>query len=419
MAKTLQDSDNTVPLTIFTDCLLLLDMATRWKRADFAPRCEDENHPDILENIIQTLSHRNNNTCIIWVAAHRGDPGNEAADVAANEGTLKEEAEWHTQTDPIRLYSITSTGFPTLHNACWTKQVESHARRTIGGHVSARIRQNSEAKSTEMATREDTGGHTIGKVMMDKQIPEKAIRDLLQSRGFAFPTGTTLDRNRSANKTRTRCPLCKLKDDTHCHRTMECREVKDARQKMHNEIAEALITTMAKEQQRLKPKPEVEKFVEKQVEILWPNSPAGLRHFQPDRVLWVREPPKSTRRSRIIIIEFTRTYTIMEKEMKEAQAIKRNAYHNLVTHLKEKTQGTGTVIEMCPLAMSTLALVPRQTWEETITQTGIEADRVDKVIEAGFKACIIAGHQLNNTYRSRMEEIRMNQAAAARRKGIG
>jgi len=74
---------------------------------------------------------------------------------------------------------------------------------------------------------------------------------------------------------------------------------------------------------------------------------------------------------------------------------------------------------MCPLAMSTLALVPRQTWEETITQTGIEADRVDKVIEAGFKACIIAGHQLNNTYRSRMEEIRMNQAAAARRKGIG
>jgi len=36
---------------------------------------------------------------------------------------------------------------------------------------------------------------------------------------------------------------------------MECREVKDARQKMHNNIAEALITAIVtqREQQRLKP----------------------------------------------------------------------------------------------------------------------------------------------------------------------
>jgi len=90
-----------------------------------------------------------------------------------------------------------------------------------------------------------------------------------------------------------------------------------------------------------------------------------------------------------------------------------------VTYLKEKMQGTGIDVELCPLAMSTLALVPRRTWETNITKTGITADRVDKVIEEGFKACTTAGHQLNNTYRSRMEALRMNQAAETSKGGIG
>ena len=105
--------------------------------------------------------------------------------------------------------------------------------------------------------------------------------------------------------------------------------------------------------------------------------------------------------------------------MEDAQAVKKNAYHNLVTYLKHRMQDTRIDVILCPLAMSTLCLVPRQTWEANITAAGISADRIDKIIEAGFKACTTAGHQLNNTYRSRMETVRMNKAAAARRKGIG
>ena len=157
------------------------------------------------------------------------------------------------------------------------------------------------------------------------------------------------------------------------------------------------------------------------MKTLWSTAPTGIRNFQPDGVIWVEELAQSDRRSRIIIVEFTRTYTITEQEMNDTQAIKRNTYHNLVTYLKEKMQGTGTDVELCPLAlaMSTLALVPRGTWETTITKTGITADRVDKIIEVGFKACTTAGHQLNNTYWSRMEALRMNQAAETRRRGIG
>ena len=200
---------------------------------------------------------------------------------------------------------------------------------------------------------------------------------------------------------------------------MECKEIKDAQQKMHNDIAAALIMAITSEQQKLKPKPMTETYIETTVKTLWSTAPIGIRNFQPDGVIWVKENEHATRKSRIIIVEFTRTYTITEKEMNEAQTIKRNTYHNLVTYLKEKMQGTGIEIELCPLAMSTLALVPRRTWETNITKTGITADRVDKVIEEGFKACTTAGHQLNNTYRSRMEALRMNQAAEVRKGGIG
>jgi len=254
--------------------------------------------------------------------------------------------------------------------------------------------------------------------MANKHIPEKAVRDLLQARGFAFPTGTIIARNK-ATASKAKCQLCKDKTDTHCHRTMECAEVKDARQKMHNDIAGTLITTMAHELQRMKPRPTIDTHLEPTVESLWTHSPMAIRSFKPDGVIWVQETTQSNRRSRIVILEFTRTYTITENEMNEAQATKRNAYHNLMTYLKERTQGTNIDIILCPLAMSTLALVPRKTWEENITKTGITADRLDKIIEEGFKTCIIAGHQLNNTYRSRMEALRMNQAAAARNRGIG
>ena len=260
-------------------------------------------------------------------------------------------------------------------------------------------------------------GH-LGRILQDKQIPDRAVRDLLQARGLAFPTGTVVARNQSTKHT-MRCQLCREQKDTHCHRVMECTEMKDAQLRMHNDIAAAIIREIAAEQARMKPHPTVEQFTEKRAEHLWADTPITLKRFQPDGVIWVRERDKSQRQSQIIIIEFTRTYTMTDHEMKEAQAIKHNQYHGLESYLKGRMQGSGTKVTLCTLAMSTLALVPERAWEETLQTTGISVDRIRKVIEAGLKACLLAGYQLNNTYRSRMEELQMQQAAAVRKKGIG
>ena len=163
----------------------------------------------------------------------------------------------------------------------------------------------------------------------------------------------------------------------------------------------------------------METHIETPAQKLWSDVPPGIHNFQPDGIIWVKEKKTSARRSRILVIEFTRTYTITDAEMKEAQATKRNAYHHLITYLKGKTKETGVDVIMCPLAMSTLALIPEREWENTLRQTAIEVDRTTKIIEAGFRACIQTGHQLNNAYRSKMEDLRMQQAANKRKKGIG
>eukprot|EP00961_Rhodomonas_salina_P272102 3677163-Rhodomonas_salina.1 len=45
-ARTLDIADPNEPLTIYTDCMSILNAVARWRRGDFQPRLEDEKHQD-------------------------------------------------------------------------------------------------------------------------------------------------------------------------------------------------------------------------------------------------------------------------------------------------------------------------------------------------------------------------------------
>eukprot|EP00961_Rhodomonas_salina_P069204 928884-Rhodomonas_salina.1 len=121
-------SDPNLPLTIYTDCMAILNAVVRWRRGDFQPRLEDEKHQDILLDLLHNIRLRAAPTHFVWVGAHIRDPGNELADIEANLGLQSEKTLLELTTFPIALHSTATSTFPLLHAATWTPTVDKHAQ---------------------------------------------------------------------------------------------------------------------------------------------------------------------------------------------------------------------------------------------------------------------------------------------------
>eukprot|EP00961_Rhodomonas_salina_P304015 3941448-Rhodomonas_salina.1 len=195
VARAMAHADPHSPLTLYTDCMAILNAIARWCRGDFQPLMEEEKHQDILTDLLQAIRRRTETTLVVWVAAHIGDPGNELADMAANAGMGEENCSWDLDTCPIALHSISTSTFQLLHEANWTPTVDLHVRTHVGKQQAEWLRNFSEAKSSDFSLSEGNGREILGAVLQDKTIPEQAIRDLFQARSFCFPTAAIVSHN--------------------------------------------------------------------------------------------------------------------------------------------------------------------------------------------------------------------------------
>ena len=93
-----------VPLTVFTDSLALLWLIRRWTREDFGFWIDREQHGDILQDMLDGMRARTALTHFVWVKAHAGNIGNEAADQLAHKGCVDEEEPlWNRQAHAIKV----------------------------------------------------------------------------------------------------------------------------------------------------------------------------------------------------------------------------------------------------------------------------------------------------------------------------
>eukprot|EP00961_Rhodomonas_salina_P198918 2683053-Rhodomonas_salina.2 len=107
-------------------------------------------------------------------------------------------------------------------------------------------------------------------------------------------------------------------------------ELHGAQQTMHNDIASALVKSTADVlayQGHIPPR--VEHHLARRVDSLWPDCPTELGDFVPDGIIIIMVThayPTSRAPSRVVIIEFARSYTVEEDEMLTvtAGAAKRN-----------------------------------------------------------------------------------------------
>eukprot|EP00961_Rhodomonas_salina_P058155 781842-Rhodomonas_salina.2 len=75
-ARTLDLAYPNDPLTIYTDCMSILNAVALWRLGDFQPRLEDEKHQDVLLDLLRYLRRRGAQTHFVWITSHICDAGN-------------------------------------------------------------------------------------------------------------------------------------------------------------------------------------------------------------------------------------------------------------------------------------------------------------------------------------------------------
>jgi len=384
----------------------LLSLLQRWTRGDFQPTLEEEIHVDVVEGLLAAVRRRRAETLVVWIESHCGDPGNEAADIEARAGTLEENARFDIETTPIALHSTSAPSFPVLHEASWTPTVERHARRAVGRFRAEYQQYRNNAISSDFTLRDGLARDIFGTSIADPTLPEYAVRDIMQARSFCFPTATLVARNTDDTRYQP-CLLCKKARDTYAHRFMKCKELTGARHTMHDAIAAALtrelIAGITHQGQR---SPTTTLYSNTRVDAIWTDCPADIGDFVPDGILLITPHPEAHERPKILIIELARCYTCEEHELNEVAAEKRNQYHILTVFLRSHPDFRDHVILSHQYIMSVLGAIPEAAWIAQLDELQLSPKQQRGLMEASMTACILAGHQLNNTVRSLTELAR-------------
>eukprot|EP00961_Rhodomonas_salina_P208920 2819283-Rhodomonas_salina.2 len=92
--------------------------------------------------------------------------------------------------------------------------------------------------------------------------------------------------------------------------------------------------------------------------------------------------------------------------MEEAAALKRNCYQT--TRREVERNNPGVEMRLMTFIISILGVLqqPEDSWESQLKGMGMTTNQSQALEEASMLECVMAGHKLNNTFRSRMEAIR-------------
>jgi len=389
MTLALQAAPLDQSLTLYTDSLSSLWIIRRWLRHDFGFCLDNEGHADLVRELVQVLHQRRAvRTELVWVPSHAGDPGNEVADVEAKAGVDTEVPAFDRICPDMEFWSPDRE---LINFLGWRTSTARWANQAAWRHTAEHLRQTSKAISTQSLLRTNRSRPALGKALQNKDrcLTERAVRRMLQARGFNTPVQATLSRN-SRGTVSAICPFCKQEEETLGHFQMACRQFADARCAAHNEVANTTIQAVHEEIRKMMT--EEQKADTDLHPTLWLDT--SMQHIYPE----LRYTKEGTFRpdglvvdhhnTTVHVLELTRGMEADEWGWRLKEDKKIAAYHATALFLQAKHPGY--TIRQSTFIVGVLGSVVDSEWSRTLTSVGIDAPATQRVIEKTVLSAIRA-----------------------------
>ena len=222
----------------------------------------------------------------------------------------------------------------------------------------------------------------------DRRLEERAIRRMIQARGFNTPVQAVLSRN-SGGRVSGFCPFCKVALETLGHCLFACKQFKDARSKAHNMVADATIETVHAELHKNWKEGAPGR---RDPPILWLNT--AMRVIFPQ--LWYEKEGEFTPDGLIIdhwtktvhILELTRGMEADVQRWRDKVDNKLAAYHSTGIFLQREFKGYK--VRQSTYVVGALGSVLEGEWRHTLEEVGLSTKAIQRVTRAAMSAAVAA-----------------------------
>ena len=313
------------------------------------------------------------------------------ADTLAKAGLDQGDQHLDRECPDIEFWHPGNSGERQLLNFLgWRAATTRHSNAFAWDQLANHYRHSAKAASTQSLVRKDRARPDLCMVLQnrDRRLEERAIRRMIQARGFNTPVQAVLSRN-SGGRVSGFCPFCKVAIETLGHCLFECKQFKDARSKAHNMVADATIESVHTE---LRKQWSEGAPGRKDSPLLWLNT--AMRTIFPQ--LWFEKEGEFTPDGLIVdhwaktvhILELTRGMEADEQKWRDKVDIKIAAYHATGIFLQREFRGYR--ILQSTYVIGALGSVIESEWRQTLEGVGLCPRAIQRVTRAAMSAAVAA-----------------------------
>ena len=386
-------SDNhNVNLLVFVDCLVVLDILSKWGRNDFYPEPKEIVHFDVICPLLHVLRHWTGNVTLVKIKSHTGCLMNERADELAELGRKTEGPEicpgpqkygsfWLRTRQAVRELAE-SSGKPLPRDSAPNRSL---LEKTAASNTLRAVKKRSTVFVTDLLHHKE--GATVSKII--QRCAPAEYRIWLKCMTGTYPVQTYLNRIGVAKS-----PIC-----LHCpeavpesltHFACVCPKFREARTSAHNQVRDVITSFLRK---HVGPAWKVyeETPMAKTGLVLRPTDHATIEQIgrrQPDWLL------VSTEFKRIAIPDLCRPSDVLPIQIPTAAKRKQHAYSPLVEALSYYTE-QGWIVHIFPWVVGIRGMIDPVYVESLLKFIGIQRKLWKVAVERSVLASVRAFHYLH------------------------
>ena len=226
-----------VNLLIFVDCLVLLDILSKWGRSDFYPDPKEVVHFDIIRHLLHELRQWSGNVTLVKIKSHSGCLMNELADEQAELGRMTEHeicpgpqkyGSFWLRVRPAVRELAESSGKPLPRDSAPNRSL---LEKMAASNTLRAVKHRSTVFATDLLQRKE--GATVSKVI--RRCTPTQYRVWLKCMTGTYPVQAYLSRIKIAKS--PICPHCSdVVPESLTHFACVCPKFREARTSAHNKV---------------------------------------------------------------------------------------------------------------------------------------------------------------------------------------